>query len=471
MAADSGFDSGRWLQFGDFQFSDAHHGTPPPAPTIAPWPAAIAQMADDSTPDIDATVEARVAEALRTERSASSPASPAQPSPDIDATVEAGVAKALRRKRSASSPASPAQALSPLPPPTTDLRPTPLPPPTIDLMICGATSNLLNLLKLHQITTTDCASFKEPNVKVILYSGDICGDADQDAIANFVKEGGSVALAAAGVSHQTGKVRCDATQMFAAYTNVGGYLYIGGYDATYGKPMSYFKASGTPFSKLSPRKEIFADVVLAGRDSYYQYRTFTVRNQSNCVFWVKSGKLGKYGPDNPDFWEGSRTKTCVMAIGLYGKGKFALIGGREDLGTLTGGFGNKWFEDDFTISIVDWLLEPAVDEKNVADDPTEPRVQEALWSILTRIDANEQQTRESLESLESSIGEELLTKAVQRVPVRTPVGWQSFDKWAKDFAVRSGNDPGSRIGQDPVGSAIHLLFRPEDLSYFIPIDK
>ena len=431
----------------------------PPAPTIAPWPAAIAQMADDSTPDIDATVEARVAEALRTERSASSPASPAQPSPDIDATVEAGVAKALRRKRSASSPASPAQALSPLP------------PPTIDLMICGATSNLLNLLKLHQITTTDCASFKEPNVKVILYSGDICGDADQDAIVNFVKEGGSVALAAAGVSHQTGKVRCDATQMFAAYTNVGGYLYIGGYDATYGKPMSYFKASGTPFSKLSPRKEIFADVVLAGRDSYYQYRTFTVRNSSNCVFWVKSGKLGKYGPDNPDFWEGSRTKTCVMAIGLYGKGKFALIGGREDLGTLTGGFGNKWFEDDFTISIVDWLLEPAVDEKNVADDPTEPRVQEALWSISTRIDANEQQTRESLESLESSIGEELLTKAVQRVPVRTPVGWQSFDEWAKDFAVRSGNDPGSRIGQDPVGSAIHLLFRPEDLSYFIPIDK
>ena len=342
--------------------------------------------------------------------------------------------------------------------------------PPSDLMICGRVNpDFESLVQLHGYTITDCDSINNRRAKVIIYTENPCGvNLNQDLLF-YIKAGGSIVLPSSYVNNKTGETDCDPPLLFEAFTNIDHrHRFVDGYDLS-NYPLDYLKDSGSPLGHLSPSRSLFADTYGSSNTSR-KYRSFTVKNPANCSFWLRNDR--GYPSLARKFSVNSRTNACAVVSGVLGEGKFLLIGGRETLGTLTGGKNeDNWIDQEFTLSAIEWLLAPVVGTDRVASDSSSSIVQEAVWTISSRIDSTEEQSTESLEKLESSLGQDVLTEALKKVPVRGSEGWQSFGTWAKDFAEETGHDPGSRFAEDPVLSGIHLLFRPEDLSYFIDLGE
>ena len=347
-------------------------------------------------------------------------------------------------------------------------RQTTPPESPADLMICGnVNQTFIGLLRLQGLSIADCVDITDAGVKIIIFSYVPCGDPRvEEELLNFVREGGSVVMPTRRVSPQTGSFTCDVPLSFGAATNIGGHKFVGGYD-TSRYHLVYFHDTAGPLGALSPSPSVFGDTRI--KNNTRNHRTFTVRNRANCAFWLQAGTW--YPSLAKKFTHNSRKNACVVVSGVLGEGKFLLVGGREALGTLTGGRNkDNWVDDEFTLSAIEWLLAPVVNLDSVTDDSSSSTVQEAVWTIASRIDSTEEQSRESLESLKSSLGEDVLVEVLKRVPVLGNDGWQSFGSWSKDFEEQTGQDPGNRFAEDPVRSGIHLLFQPEDLSYFIDIE-
>ena len=317
------------------------------------------------------------------------------------------------------------------------------------------------------MSIADCVDVPDANATVILFTYVPCDHPDNDEdLLNFVMAGGSVVMPTQRVNRFTGSFTCDVPLAFRAATNIGSYKFIGGHDSSR-YHLVYFHDTAGPLGALSPSTSVFGDTRI--NNNTRNHRTFTVRNRANCAFWLQADTW--YPNLAKKFAHNSRKNACVVVSGVLGEGKFLLVGGREALGTLTGGRNkDNWVDDEFTLSAIEWLLAPVVNLDSVTNDSSSSTVQEAVWTISSRIDLTEEQSRESLESLKSSLGEDVLVEVLKRVPVLGNDGWQSFGSWSKDFAEQTGQDPGNRFAEDPVRSGIHLLFRPEDLSYFIDIE-
>ena len=347
-------------------------------------------------------------------------------------------------------------------------RPTPTSGPPADLMICGDVNDtFMNLVRLHGLSIADCVDVPDANATVLIFTYVPCGRTDDyEDLLNFVMAGGSVVMPTQRVNRDSGSFICDVPLSFGATTNVGGYKFVGGYDSSR-YHLVYLHDTAGPLGALLPSPALFGDTRI--KNNNRNHRTFTVRNRANCAFWLQAGKW--YPSLARKFTHNSRKDACVVASGVLGEGKFLLVGGREGLGTLTGGRNkDNWVDDEFTVAAIEWLLAPVVNLDSVTDDSSSSTVQEAVWTISSRVDSSEEQGRESLESLKSSLGEDVLVEVLKRVPVLGNDGWQSFGSWSEDFEEQTGQDPGNRFAEDPVRSGIHLLFRPEDLSYFIDIE-
>ena len=314
------------------------------------------------------------------------------------------------------------------------------------------------------MSIADCVDVTDADVKIIIFTYVPCGDPRvEEELLNFVREGGSVVMPTRRVNRQTGSITCDVPLAFGAVTNIGSYKFVGGYDSSRYNLLYFHDAAG-PLGDHLPPTSLFGDT--STNTNTRKHRTFTVHSRANCSFWLQANIW--YPDIAKKFVHNSRKDACVLVSGVLGEGKFLLVGGREELGTLTGGRNkDNWIDDEFTLSAIEWLLAPVVNLDSVTNDSSSSTVQEAVWTISSRIDSSEEQSRESLESLKSSLGEDVLVEVLKRVPVLGNDGWQSFESWSKDFAEQTGQDPRSRLAEDPVRSGIHLLFQPEDLSYFI----